>query len=241
MESLGFPAVATSSWAIASSLGYRDGERVSREQMLQVVARIASAVSIPVSADMEAGYAETPGEMAETTRQLIAAGAVGLNLEDGKADRTRLVPLDRQLSKIEALRNVAISVGVPLVLNARTDALWWKGADPQTRWADTIQRANAYRLAGADCIFVPGLRIAGDIARFVQESPGPLNILGGAGAPSIAELRRLGVIRVSVGPGAYRAALGHLRKLANEMRDQGTYSSLTDNAVTPEEVNRWFA
>lgn len=241
IESLGFPAVATSSAAIANSLGYRDGERISREQMLEVVSRIASAVNIPVSADMEAGYAETPEQMAETTRQLIAAGAVGLNLEDSEADWTRLTPLDRQVSKITALRSTALSAGVPLVLNARTDAFWRKGADPATRWADCIQRANAYREAGADCIFVPGLRNAEDIERFLKESPGPLNVIAVAGTPSVAELRRLGVIRVSVGPGPYRAALGLLKKIANELRDRGTYGTIAENAIPLEEVSRWFA
>ena len=241
IESLGFPAVATSSAAIANSLGYRDGERISREEMLSVVSRIAASVNIPVSADIEGGYASAPEQMAETTRKLIEAGAVGLNLEDGEADRTRLTPIDRQVSKIAALRAAAASAGVQLVLNARTDAFWWKGADPKTRWADIVQRANAYREAGADSVFVPGMQKADDIARFAKESPGPLNIIAFTGTPSIPELRRLGVVRVSVGPGPYRAALGLLKKIANELREHGTYNGIAENALSPEEINQWFA
>lgn len=240
VQALGFPVVATSSWAIASSLGYRDGQRISRQQMLEVVARIASAVEIPVSADIEAGYAQTPNEMAETARELIAAGAVGVNLEDGEADRTRLVSLELQLAKIEALRATANSAGVPLVLNARTDALWWKGANPETRWDDATHRANAYRKAGADCVFVPGLRNAEDIQRFLRDSPGPLNVFAGAGIPPIPELQRYGVARLSLGPGPYRAALGLMKKAAAELRASGTYTSILENAISPDEVSRWF-
>ncbi len=240
IQALGFPVAATSSWAIASSLGYRDGQCISRQQMLDVVARIALAVEIPVSADMEAGYAQTPDQMAETTRGLIAAGAVGLNLEDGEADRTRLVPIELQVAKIEALCATASSAGVPLVLNARTDALWWKGANPETRWDDAIRRANAYRKAGADCVFVPGMQNAEEIQRFLRESPGPLNVFAGTGIPPIPELQRYGVARLSVGPGPYRAALGLLKRTAEELRGSGTYTSITENAISPDEVNRWF-
>jgi 2-methylisocitrate lyase-like PEP mutase family enzyme len=240
VQALGFPAVATSSWAIASSLGFHDGQRISRQQMLDVVARIASAVEIPVSADMEGGYAQTPDEMVKTARELIAAGAVGLNLEDGEADRTRLVPLERQLAKIKALRATANSAGIPLVLNARTDALWWKGAKPKTSWDDAVRRANAYRKAGADCVFALGLRNSDDIQRFMRESPGPLNVLAGPGIPPIQELQRYGVARVSLGAGPYRAALGLLKKAAAELRGSGTYASIVENAIPPDEVNRWF-
>jgi 2-methylisocitrate lyase-like PEP mutase family enzyme len=240
IQDLGFPAVATSSWAIASSLGYRDGQRISRQQMLDVVARIVSAVEIPVSADMEAGYAQSPAQMAETTRALIAAGAVGLNLEDSEADRTRLVSLELQLAKIEALRATASSAGVPLVLNARTDALWWNGASPETSWDDAVRRANAYRQAGADCVFVLGLRNAEEIQRFMRESPGPLNVLASAGIPPIPELQRYGVARLSLGPGPYRAALGLLKKIAAELCGGGTYTSILENTIPADEANRWF-
>lgn len=241
VASMGYRAIATSSWAISHSLGYPDGERVSRDQMLDTISRIAAAVTVPVSADVEGGYAETPEQMAATANALIEAGAVGLNLEDGEADRTRLAPIARQVEKIIAVREAAAAAGVPLVLNARTDAFWWKGVNPDTRWADIVERANAYRQAGADCIFVLGLKTADDIARFLRESPGPLNIFAGPGTPSVPELRQMGVARVSLAAGPYRAAIGVLKKIAGELRATGTYSTLTDYCISAEEASTWFA
>lgn len=122
IEEIGFPAVATTSAGVAASLGYPDGQRVSRDEMLEVVARVARGVDLPVSADLEAGYGTTPGDMAETARALVDAGGVGLNLEDAAgAEESSLVDLGPQTEKIRALREAAASAGVPLVINARTD------------------------------------------------------------------------------------------------------------------------
>ncbi|HMK28303.1 MAG TPA: isocitrate lyase/phosphoenolpyruvate mutase family protein, partial [Terriglobales bacterium] len=138
VERMGFPAVATSSAAVANSLGYPDGERISRNEMLNVVERIASAVQLPVTADMEAGYSREPEQMADTARELIEAGAVGLNLEDSLENESKMVDVGLQVEKIKAVRSIAEIARVPLVLNARTDAYWWKGADPKARFADAV-------------------------------------------------------------------------------------------------------
>ncbi|HXZ79441.1 MAG TPA: isocitrate lyase/phosphoenolpyruvate mutase family protein [Terriglobales bacterium] len=239
VEHLGFPAVATSSAAVANSLGYPDGERISRNEMLNVVERITSAVHVPVTADMEAGYARDPEQMADTARELIEAGAVGLNLEDSLENESRLVDVKLQVEKIKAVRSIAEIAHVPLVLNARTDAYWWKGADPKTRLAETMRRANIYREAGGDCIFVPGLVDKDEISRLLKESPGPLNILGSMpGAPSIRELQELGVARVSLGAGPYRTALGAFRRLAHELLESGTYRMLAETAIPSPEMKR---
>jgi 2-methylisocitrate lyase-like PEP mutase family enzyme len=237
VEEAGFPAVATTSAGIANELGYPDGQQISRDEMLQVVERIACAVHVPVTADMEAGYANTAAEMYDTTKALIAAGAVGLNLEDSEEDESRLVDLSFQLEKIKALRNASDDFAVSLVMNARTDAYWWKGAQPATRMKETVHRANAFREAGADCIFVPGLRDLGDIKLFLRESPGPLNILAGPGVPSIPELETIGVRRVSIGSAGYRAAIGLMRKLAEHLRDQGTSDLVGKYAIPFPEIN----
>jgi 2-methylisocitrate lyase-like PEP mutase family enzyme len=237
VEEAGFPAIATTSAGVANQLGYPDSEKITRDEMIQVITRIARAVQVPVTADMEAGYAKTPDQMYETAKALIESGAVGLNLEDSEEEETRLIDLNLQLEKIMALRQASQDFGVPLVLNARTDAYWWKGAKPESRMKETVARANAFRAAGADCIFIPGMYDPGEIKAFLRESPGPLNILAIPTAPSIPELEAVGVRRVSIGSGGYRAALGLMRKLALQLRDEGTYTPIGEYAIPFAEIN----
>jgi 2-methylisocitrate lyase-like PEP mutase family enzyme len=236
VEQLGFPAIATTSAGIANSLGYPDGEMISCDEMLAIVGRIARAVLVPVSADMEAGYARTSDKMYETAAAIIQSGAVGLNLEDGEGGEKRLAEMDLQVKKIEAIKKASADLGVPLVINARTDAYWLKTAAESNRMAQTITRAQAYREAGADCIFVPGMHTADEIRELLSASPGPLNILAGPGSLPVKELEGLGVRRLSIGSGAFRAALGMMRRVATELRDGGTYAALTEYGVPFEEV-----
>lgn len=232
----GFAAIATTSAGVAFSLGYPDGERIGREEMLAVVARIAAAVDVPVTADMEAGY----GDAAATAEGVIAAGAVGLNLEDAakSVDGGPLVDVPDQVAKIRAVRAVAGARGVPLVLNARTDVYLLGVGEPAGRFDEAVRRLRAYREAGADSLFVPGVRDAGTIGRLVRAVDGPLNILAGAGTPPVAELERLGVARVSVGSGPQRATLALVRRIAAELREQGTYSTFTEESLSHGAVNR---
>ena len=223
-------AVATTSSGVAATLGYPDGERVSAEAMLEVVGRIAAAVDLPVSADLEAGY----GDAAATAEAAIAAGAAGLNLEDGATSGDgALVDLAAQVDGIRAVRAVADAAGVPLVLNARTDGYLRGRGD----FADTVTRANAYLEAGADCVFVIGVTDRDLIARLVREIDGPLNVLATAGSPTIAELQRLGVARVSFASGPLRAALGLVHRIADELFERGTYETLLDEPLTYAELN----
>ena len=237
LEEMGFPAIATSSAAVANSVGYPDGQHVSRDEMLEVVERIASAVRVPVTADMEAGYATTAEEMEETARELLQAGAVGLNLEDSSNDESVLLELPEYLDKLSAIRGVSTSSDVPIVINARTDAYWWKGAQAGTRLAETVRRANAFREASADCVFIPGLYDPSDIGHLRQESPGPINILATPKTPPISELQRLGIARVSFGSGGYRTAIGAFRRLVQEAIDSGTYTFMSEIAVTGAQNN----
>jgi 2-methylisocitrate lyase-like PEP mutase family enzyme len=237
LEDMGFPAVATSSAAVANSLGYPDGQRISRHEMLEVVGRIASAVQVPVTADMEAGYATTAEEMEATARELLQAGAVGLNLEDSSKDESILLDLPAYLEKLQAIRAVSKASDVAIVINARTDAYWWTGSQRGTRLAETVLRANAFREAGADCVFVPGLYDPSDIGQLRLESPGPINILATPQTPPISELQRLGIARVSFGSGGYRTAIGAFRKLVQEAIDSGTYTFMSEIAVTGAQNN----
>lgn len=240
-EAAGCPAIATTSAGVAFSLGRRDGEQLSRDEMLEVVRRITGSVSIPVSADMEAGYGETPEAVAGTVRAVLAAGAVGMNLEDrSPAESNVLFDVSLQVEKIKAVREAAAIAGVAFVLNARTDVFLRGVGEPAARLDHAIRRANAYREAGADCLFVPGVTDRETIATLAREIRGPLNILGMAGTPPAAELEKLGVARLSVGSGPMRATMALARLIARELLDSGTYTAITESTTPGAEMNQLF-
>lgn len=239
VESGGFSAIATSSAAVANSWGYPDGQRISRADMLSVVGRIARHVQLPVSADLEAGYGGTDEAVTELAFAMISAGAVGLNFEDSTGDaRNPLFPVERQVERIKRLREVSNTVGVPVVINARTDVFLAEVGEPGTRFEHAVTRANAYHQAGADCLFVPGVVDGEIIARLVKAVKGPLNILAGPGAPSATELERLGVARVSFGSGPYRALMGYFRKFLHQVREPSALTPLTTDAIPYIELNK---
>ena len=237
VEAAGFPALATTSAGVAWALGYPDGERISRDEMLAAVGRIARSVRVPVTADMEAGYGAASEAAAETARGTIAAGAVGLNLEDGTDDGS-LLDVTLHVERIRAAREAGGAAGVPIVVNARTDAFEIKEWTPAQRLAEAVRRANAYHAAGADCLFVPHVSDAETIARLAREIEGPLNVIAGPPAPPIPELARLGVRRASLGPRLIQATLGLLRRVVLELRAHGTYEAMRDLIVPFGELQR---
>jgi 2-methylisocitrate lyase-like PEP mutase family enzyme len=240
LEEAGFGAMATTSAGVAFALGYPDGQKITRTEMLACVGRIARAVRVPVTADVEAGYGDRPEDAAETARGVIEAGAIGLNLEDGTDRRGQLVELSLQVEKIRAVREAASKSGVLLVLNARTDVYLDQVGAPESRYGETVRRLLAYRDAGADCGFAPGLRDAETISRLVRDVQCPLNILAGPGSLSVPELEKLGVARVSLGSGPMRATLGLLRRVAEELKTTGTYAAI-EGAPSHADVNRMLA
>ena len=232
IQQAGFGAIATTSAGIAFTMGYPDGQRISREEMLAVVSRIATAVEIPVTADVEAGYGITPEDAARTARDVLAAGAVGMNLEDATGDpENPLFELSLQVERVRAVREL------PVVLNARTDVYLLEAGVPEKRYDEAIRRLAAFRDAGADCVFVPGLRDAATIGRLVKDLQCPVNILAGPGSPSVPELQKLGVARVSLGSSVMRATLGLLRRVAEDLKGAGTYTSL-EGGIPFADVNR---
>lgn len=235
VESAGLPALATSSAAVANMLGYPDGERISREEMLGVVARIAAAVDVPVSADMEAGYGSQPEDAAASAHALLAAGAVGLNVEDVENDA--FVPLERQVAKIRAVRAAGESAGVPLVINARTDVYLQPGCKESDDYAEMVRRAQAYRAAGADCIFVPGLADLQLMRDLLRDSPGPVNILATPKTPPLRQLAEAGIRRVSVGSGPFRALMSVLRHFAIAAVQQQDLSPVFREQIPYAELN----
>lgn len=240
VEAAGFPAIATTSAGVAWSLGYPDGEWISRGEMLAVIRRICTAVRVPVTADVEAGYGSSPAAAAETARGVIAAGAVGLNLEDGTAAGD-LLEVGLQVERIRAVREAGAAARMPLVVNARTDAFEVKAWDPARRFDEAVRRATAYHAAGADCLFVPHVSDGETIGRLAKELPGPLNVIAGPPAPPLGELARLGVRRASLGPRVVQAALGTVRRVAAELRQRGTYEALADLVIPFAELQRLVA
>lgn len=244
VEHAGFPAIATSSAALANSLGFADGQHLPWSEMTEALGRIARAVQVPITADIEAGFSAGIPELERAIEQIVEAGAVGINLEDalpGHGDRGPLYPLEEQVERISAARKIADKLKIHLVINARTDAYWQKGQKPQEALRNTLERGKAYLQAGADCIFVPGLANPEQIGSVVGSLNAPINILGGAAVPSVPELSRLGVKRISLGSGPMRAAMGLLRRIAEETRSAGTYSLLTQAAIPYPEMNALFA
>jgi 2-methylisocitrate lyase-like PEP mutase family enzyme len=242
IEEAGARAIATTSAGVAFSVGYPDGEAIPRDEMIAAIARIARVVTIPVSADIESGFANDTRELAETIRRVIDAGAVGINLEDQVHDGTRrLYDLEIAVERVRAAREAAEATGVPLAINARTDVYLLGVGEPETRFEHAVRRANAYRKAGADCLFVPAVGSRADIERLVPALEGPLNLHSIPGLPPIAELERLGVARVSVGGRLTLGAMSGLKKSVTELLTNGTYEPTLERAIGYPDANRLMA
>ena len=202
------PAVATSSGAVASALGYADGEDAPFDMVTGLVSRITAAVSVPVSIDLEAGYGDTPDAAAKSAIKILKAGAIGINIEDGlSGGKRQLVSPEQHAAKIKAVRDTAQKLGVHLFINARTDPFLLKFGSPDECLNEAARRAKAYADAGADGIFVPGLTDLALIEKFVQLTPLPVNIMAMQGVPEIPDLAHVGVRRVSLGPWPMMAAM----------------------------------
>ncbi|MGH9775678.1 MAG: isocitrate lyase/PEP mutase family protein [Candidatus Acidiferrales bacterium] len=238
LEEAGFPAIATTSAGVAFAAGYPDGQRIPAKEMLAAVDRISRCVGIPVTADLESGYEN----VARTATALIEAGAVGLNLEDlergGKKEK--LLPIARQVRKIATVKQVGKRLGVSIVINARTDLYLEEIGETSSRFECACERLEAYRDAGADCLFIPGVSDEGLIRKFVERLKFPINILATAGSPTIPRLRELGVSRVSLGSWVMRAAMGATRRVVKNMKAHGTYDDLLLGAIPFGEANGLF-
>jgi 2-methylisocitrate lyase-like PEP mutase family enzyme len=238
---LGFPAVATTSAAVAWALDRPDGEHLLREEMTVAVEKIAAAIDVPLTADMEAGYGATPAEVAETIHQVVAAGAVGVNLEDGTPDPARpLRDVLDQVTRLRAARAAAEEAGLDLFINARTDVYLRRAGDPAGRFEATVERGLAYLEAGGDSIFVPGLADIDTIGRLAAAIPGPLNVILLDGTPPVAELEQAGVRRLSTGPRLAAAALGLAQMAAETLLESGTYDEIFKYALPSREIQGLF-
>ncbi|WFE39180.1 isocitrate lyase/phosphoenolpyruvate mutase family protein [Micromonospora sp. WMMD998] len=221
----GARAVATTSAGVAWSRGAPDGDALARETAVDVIRLVAATVRLPVTADIESGFGDTPDDVADTVTAVLAAGAVGVNVEDARHDGDGpLRDVDEQCARLAAVRSAADRADIPLYLNARVDTfLSGAGGVPET-----VARAEAYLAAGADGIFVPGTVDPETVAALVSAIPAPLNVLVGPGAPPVAELARLGVARISLGSRVAASAYATAGRAAAEALGAGTYETLAD-------------
>lgn len=220
----GAPAIATTSGGVAWSLGRTDGHGLSRAEMIEQVRRIAAAVDVPVTADIEGGYGPGPDDVAATVAAAVAAGAVGVNIEDSQAPGGPLFDTAAQADRIRAAR--AAAPVAELLINVRTDVFLFGIGPADGRLDDVLARAAAYAAAGADCLFVPGLVDLDAIAELVKASPLPINAMAWPGAPTVAEFAAAGVRRVSVGTAICQAAYSVAQRAATELLTTGTYTEL---------------
>jgi 2-methylisocitrate lyase-like PEP mutase family enzyme len=240
VEQAGARAIATTSSGVAAALGYRDGQHVSRELLIDSLSRITRVVECPVTADIEAGYGDSLEEVLETVKAVIATGVVGINIEDSLVRQKALADIPYQVELISALRELAAELDVPFVINARVDVFLRAIGEPESRFEHAVRRANAYLQAGADCVYPIGSLDRETIAGLVKAIDGPVNILGGSPALPLSELAQLGVARVSLAGGPMRAVLGHLRAIVQEVFEHGTFMKLNTEALSSSELGALF-
>ncbi len=215
VASSGAKALATGSWSVAAAHGFEDGEHMPFDLAVANLERIAAATDLPVTNDLESGYGMTPDGVGMTVARAVQAGAIGCNLEDSSRETGPLRAISEQAARIKGARHAAERLGIPAFLNARTDVFLIAPADAHESFiAEALERGRAYADAGADGLFVPGLVHESLIARVVEGSPLPVNIMASAAAPSAAKLVELGVARISHGPGPYRMMMKALEDAA---------------------------
>jgi len=232
----GFPAIATTSGGVAWALGYADGEAAPWDEVVAATARIARAVHVPVTADIETGYGDTPEAVARSIRDIIEAGVVGVNLEDGRrGDPPSVRGIEDAAARIGAAREAARAAGVPIVINARTDLYLKNIGNEQSRFEEAVARARAYLAASADCFYPITLRDADTIGRLVRGVNAPVNIGGvRAGFPSVAELEALGVRRASTATAITLMVVDAIRSMAGELYETGRFDALKPTITHPE-------
>ena len=218
----GATAIATSSWSVAGARGEADGERITLESLLETVSAIVCSVDLPVTVDFESGYSENADGISANITRLIAAGAIGCNLEDGIPGTGRMRSIEEQSARIAAARQAAQHAGIPLFINARTDSFLLASAEQHgAHLAEAKARARAYAAAGANGFFIPGLTDLELIAEIVRSSPVPVNAMVPDLAADLRPFAHAGVARVSFGPSPWRVAMNVLRDAAMNATRRG--------------------
>ena len=239
LQSKGFLAVATASAAISASLGYKDGEKIKFTTHLEIIRRIASSVDVPVTADIESGYAADLPKLKENINLLLNTGAVGINLEDSVGKEGVLRNVDEQAERISAVRETAEKNGIHLVINARTDCFLGKSEKSNSELIkEAVKRAKEYIKAGADCFYPVGVLDLETVKTLRNEISSPINILGSAKSVPLKTLQEIGINRVSFGPFIFRSLLKNFSDIVNEIATLGSYDIFGKNSFSFDDVQK---
>lgn len=236
LESLGYPAVATASASIAFTNGYYDGENIPFEELVILLKKIATGVKVPVTADIESGYAENDTQLQHNVKLLINAGIVGINIEDTDNKTNNLLSIESQCHKIKLIRKTAEEMGIPLFINARTDVYLHKNnlSSDSSRFKEILKRGDAYKEAGANCLFPVLLKQEEEIKKLIDQVRIPVNILTVPGIPDLKTLSNIGVSRVSLGPSFLKIAIKAMKEMALKLKSEEGLTELTRNEITTD-------
>lgn len=235
LENIGYPAIATSSSAIASGNGYDDGEKLPFNDLINILQKIVLSVNVPVTADVESGYARDNATLVDNMKKLINTGIAGINFEDSHHDEQKLIPEEEQCEKIFLIKKTASEMGMPLFVNARTDAyIKNNNLSVEEKLSQTIQRGKAYKEAGADCLYPITLKSKKDYETIIKEVNLPVNILLLPGIPGFNELKEAGITRLSLGGNFIKFAINAMKNVAEKLLNYEGMSDITNNSVTSE-------
>lgn len=234
LENLGYPAVATASASVAFTNGYDDGENIPFDTVLTILRKIANSVNLPVSADVEKGFAESEVQLKGNIERLIETGIVGINIEDSDKKTNSLLPMEAQCRKIKVIKQASKEMGISLFVNARTD-VYIRGKDfdtPASKYQETLRRGLAYKAAGADCFYPITMTNGDDIKKLIEQLQMPVNVVTIPGLPEMNVLNEMGVARVSLGPSFLKIAIKSMKNLAIKLRDYKGLSDIIENEIT---------
>lgn len=240
LENLDYPAIATASASIAFVSGYDDGENIPFADLLKLLKKIAGSVNIPVTADVESGFANCSNNLQKNIELLIETGIVGINIEDTDKKNNNLFPIKTQCQRISLIKKVAAETGIPLFINGRTD-VYLKGKDfgsEKEKFNETLKRGKAYMNAGADCFFPVLMTQKTSIQNIITELNCPVNIIAIAGVPDLKTLNELGVARVSLGPGFLKTAIKAMKEIAEKLKNYEGIEEITANEITTDYLKR---
>lgn len=236
LESIGYKAIATASASVAFSNGYLDGENIPFQTVLENLKKISANVNLPVTADIECAYANNENELKENIRLIINTGVVGINFEDTDKQKLQLNDIAYQCKQIKIIRSIANEMGINLFINARTDVMLhpslYSNEDAQQK--ELIKRGQEYINAGADCFFPVALKNETVITQLVTSIKAPINLLAIPGIPTFNVIEKLGVARISLGPGFLKAAIQSMKNLAEELLQQNGYDKIMENTITTD-------
>lgn len=235
LQDLGYPAVATASASVAYSNGFNDGEHIPFDDVLKILRQIATSVAIPVTADIESGYSDSAGKLKDNTLRLLDTGIVGINVEDTDKKTGRLYQIDEQYERLRVIQKAAQDRDVPLFINARTDVLL-RGNFPsaEAAYEEIVRRGRAYKDAGAGCFYPITLSDPVDIGRVVAAVDMPVNLLAMPGLPDIESLEKMGVARLSLGPGFLKTALSAMKNAAQRLKNRQGLADITATDITSD-------